>query len=398
MVAVNSDQNEHNGMHTRTHNLSTGFSEAKKNAHKKQRSVILRMEKICKYYDNHTVLDDVSLSIRKGDIFALLGGSGAGKSTLLKILAGFEKPSSGHVYLDGEEITHCPPFKRPINMMFQNYALFPHMTVEKNIAFGLKQEKLPSKEINTRVEELLALVHMEQYAKRKPYQLSGGQQQRVALARSLAKRPKILLLDEPMGALDKQLRSKMRLEVVDILEQVGATCLMVTHDQEEAMTMADRIGIMNNGCIIQQGTPIDIYETPNSLMTASFIGSINIFEGNITSQAADHVVIESNPLPAKIYIGHGITTALESTKVWVAIRPEKIDLTREKPAAEYNWAQGIVEDIAYLGAHSVYHIKLPCGMIIQCNMANTARSAERPTWEDSVYIHWEPNVSVVLNS
>ncbi len=397
MAEVSNNQNRHNAMQTQGHSLNKSLPEIRKNGHK-SRPVILRMEKVCKYYGSHTVLDDVTLNIRKGDIFALLGGSGAGKSTLLKILAGFEQPSSGRVYLDDEDITSLPPFKRPINMMFQSYALFPHMTVEKNIAFGLKQDKLPAKEIKSRVEELLGLVHMEKYAKRKPHQLSGGQQQRVALARSLAKRPKILLLDEPMGALDKQLRSKMRLEVVDIIEKVGVTCLMVTHDQEEAMTMADHIGIMHHGCVIQQGTPIDIYEAPNSLITARFIGSVNIFEGNITSQAADHVVIESNPLPTKIYIGHGITAALESTKVWIAVRPEKIELTKEKPIAEYNWAQGIVDDIAYLGAHSVYHVKLPNGMIVLCNVANTARSAERPTWEDPVYIHWEPNVNMVLNS
>lgn len=364
-----------------------------------EKPVLLRTEKLCKQFDDgHVALDDVTLNIRQGDIFGLLGGSGAGKSTLLKILAGFEKPSSGRVYLEGNDITDLPPYKRPINMMFQNYALFPHMTVEKNIAFGLKQDKLPAREIKERVQELLVLVHMEKYAKRKPHQLSGGQQQRVALARSLAKRPKILLLDEPMGALDKQLRSKMQLEVVDILESVGATCLLVTHDQEEAMTMADRIGIMDNGWMVQEGTPIDIYENPNCRMTAEFIGSVNIFEGNICSQAADHVVIESDPLPSKIYIGHGITAALEATQVWVAVRPEKIELTKEKPPAEYNWAQGIVDDIAYLGAHSVYHIKLPDGMIVQCNMANTARSAERPTWEDTVYIHWESTASVVLNA
>ena len=287
------------------------------------KEILVKIDQITKKFDDIIAVDSVSLNITKGEIFALLGGSGSGKSTLLRMLAGFEKPSEGSIYLDGQNITHLPPHLRPINMMFQSYALFPHMTVEQNVAFGLKQDRLAKDMIAQRVEEMLKLVHMENYARRKPHQLSGGQRQRVALARSLAKRPKLLLLDEPMGALDKKLRSRMQLEVVDIIEEVGVTCIMVTHDQEEAMTMAERIGIMDAGWIVQVGTPIDIYENPNSRMTAEFIGSVNMFEGEIIEEEADHVIIQSQQIQQPIYIGHGIMAPLEDRKVWVAVRPEK---------------------------------------------------------------------------
>ena len=363
-----------------------------------KKETLVKIDSITKMFDDIVAVDTVSISIKKGEIFALLGGSGSGKSTLLRILAGFETPSKGNIYLDGENITHLPPYKRPINMMFQSYALFPHMTVAQNIAFGLKQDRLSNEIIEQRVNEMLEMVHMTKYANRKPHQLSGGQCQRVALARSLAKQPKLLLLDEPMGALDKKLRSRMQLEVVDIIEEVGVTCLMVTHDQEEAMTMADRISIMDAGWIVQVGTPVDIYENPNSRMTASFIGSVNMFEGYIAEEAADHVIITAPELGTSIYVGHGITTALEERKVWYAIRPEKTLMTVDKPAETYNWARGVVHDIAYLGAHSVYHVKLPSGKIVQSNMANTERSANHPTWNDQVYISWDANAGVVLNS
>lgn len=360
--------------------------------------ILVRIDGVTKKFDDTVAVDDVSLNIRKGEIFALLGGSGSGKSTLLRMLAGFEKPTEGSIYLDGMDVTSLPPYMRPINMMFQSYALFPHMTVEQNIAFGLKQDRLPKDLIQERVQEMLAMVHMEKYARRKPHQLSGGQRQRVALARSLAKRPKLLLLDEPMGALDKKLRSKMQLEVVQIIEEVGVTCIMVTHDQEEAMTMAERIGIMDAGWIVQVGTPVDIYENPNSRMTAEFIGSVNMFEGEIAEEAADHVVIHSSQVSNPLYIGHGITSALEDRRVWVAIRPEKTCLSRDKPEGEFNWCKGIVDDIAYLGGHSVYYVKLPSGMIVQSTMANIIRTADNPTWDDEVYVSWEADSGVVLNS
>lgn len=366
--------------------------------HRAKNDRLLKIDRVTKKFDDIVAVDDVSLTIRKGEIFALLGGSGSGKSTLLRMLAGFETPTTGSIYLDGQDITRLPPYMRPINMMFQSYALFPHMTVEQNVAFGLKQDRMPREEIRQRVSEMLDMVHMTRHAKRKPHQLSGGQRQRVALARSLAKRPKLLLLDEPMGALDKKLRTRMQLEVVDILEEVGVTCLMVTHDQEEAMTMADRIGIMDAGWIVQVGTPVDIYETPNSRMTASFIGSVNMFAGEIVEEAADHVVIRSDELESLIYVGHGITSALEERKVWYAIRPEKTMMSTSRPADSYNWSRGVVHDIAYLGAHSVYYIKLPSGMVIQSNMANIERSADNPTWDDEVYITWDSTSGVVLNS
>ncbi|AZQ11601.1 MULTISPECIES: polyamine ABC transporter ATP-binding protein [Shewanella] len=365
---------------------------------KTQEEVLLKIERVSKLFDDVRAVDDVSLTINKGEIFALLGGSGSGKSTLLRMLAGFERPTEGRIFLDGQDITDLPPYERPINMMFQSYALFPHMTVEQNIAFGLKQDKLPKDEIAQRVQEMLKIVHMEQYAKRKPHQLSGGQRQRVALARSLAKRPKLLLLDEPMGALDKKLRTQMQLEVVEILERVGVTCVMVTHDQEEAMTMAGRIAIMSDGWIAQVGSPMDIYESPNSRMIAEFIGTVNLFDCEIIEDEADHAILQSPTLPQPFLIGHGVTTSLEDKHVWLAVRPEKTHISREQPEGQYNWAKGKVHDIAYLGGLSVYYIKLEDGKIIQCSMTNTERRADHPTWEDEVYISWEATSGVVLRS
>ncbi|QNU60800.1 ABC transporter ATP-binding protein [Vreelandella titanicae] len=359
--------------------------------------VVLEVKRLSKRFDDALAVDDVNLQVKRGEIFALLGGSGSGKSTLLRMLAGFETPSEGRILLDGENITAMPPHKRPINMMFQSYALFPHMTVAQNIAFGLKQDKLPKADIDARVAQMLKLVHMERFAKRKPHQLSGGQRQRVALARSLAKRPKLLLLDEPMGALDKKLRTEMQLEVVEIIEQVGVTCIMVTHDQEEAMTMADRVAIMADGWIEQIGSPIDIYESPVSRMVAEFVGTVNLFEGEISEDAADHCRIVAPALERPIYIDHGITTQASNRWVWVALRPEKIWLTREKPTTEYNWAEGKVDDIAYLGGFSLYYVRTQSGQIIKVSMANTERRGDRPTWEDSVYVYWEDHSTIVLN-
>ncbi|WP_434928521.1 polyamine ABC transporter ATP-binding protein [Shewanella sp. HL-SH8] len=365
---------------------------------KTQDKVLLKIDRISKLFDDVRAVDNVSLTINQGEIFALLGGSGSGKSTLLRILAGFEKPTEGRIFLDGVDITDMPPYERPINMMFQSYALFPHMTVEQNIAFGLKQDKMPKADIAQRVEEMLKLVHMETYAKRKPHQLSGGQRQRVALARSLAKRPKLLLLDEPMGALDKKLRTQMQLEVVDILEAVGVTCVMVTHDQEEAMTMAGRISIMNEGWIAQTGSPTDIYEAPNSRMVAEFIGTVNLFKGDIIADEADHAIIKSHTLKQPFYIGHGISTSLDNKTVMLAVRPEKTIITREQPEGEYNWARGVVHDIAYLGGVSVFYIKLRNKQIVQCSMINRERRSDHPTWEEEVFISWEDTSGVVLQS
>ncbi|OZG74423.1 ABC transporter ATP-binding protein [Hahella sp. CCB-MM4] len=363
-----------------------------------EHETLLSIRNITKYYDEALAVDNVSLDIRKGEIFALLGASGSGKSTLLRMLAGFEQPTQGNIILDGADITRLPPYQRTINMMFQSYALFPHMTVEQNLAFGLKQDKLPKDEIRERVERMLKLVHMEKYARRKPHQLSGGQRQRVALARSLAKQPKLLLLDEPMGALDKKLRTEMQLEVVDILENVGVTCVMVTHDQEEAMTMADRIAIMDEGFIQQVGSPVDVYESPTSRMVAEFIGSVNIFEGSIQDDEEDHMTLNSPDLDALIYIGHGVSSGIDERKMLFALRPEKTLMTVDKPDQEFNWSKGKVHDIAYLGGHTVYYVELASGKVVQCFLANTVRRAERPTWEDPVYIHWAADSGVVLRS
>ncbi|AZS49434.1 polyamine ABC transporter ATP-binding protein [Entomomonas moraniae] len=363
------------------------------------KEALVKIDRVTKSFDGTIAVDNVSLTINRGEIFALLGGSGSGKSTLLRMLAGFETPTEGRIFLDGQDITKLPPYERPINMMFQSYALFPHMTVEQNIAFGLKQDKLPKNQIKERVEQMLKLVHMTQYAHRKPHQLSGGQRQRVALARSLAKRPKLLLLDEPMGALDKKLRSQMQLELVEIIESVGVTCVMVTHDQEEAMTMAQRIAIMNQGCIEQIGSPMDIYETPATRLVCEFIGNVNMFEGEIVDDMSNHVTITCPTLPNPIYIGHGLSTRAEDKKVTFAIRPEKILISHQKPEIEhpdYNWTTGKVYDIAYLGGHSIYYIELPSGAIVQSFMANSERHVKRPTWDDQVYLYWEDDSGVVL--
>ncbi|EBV4001024.1 putrescine ABC transporter ATP-binding subunit PotG [Salmonella enterica subsp. enterica serovar Abony] len=353
---------------------------------------LLEIRNLTKSFDGQHAVDDVSLTIYKGEIFALLGASGCGKSTLLRMLAGFEPPSSGQIMLDGVDLAHVPPYQRPINMMFQSYALFPHMTVEQNIAFGLKQDKLPKAEITSRVNEMLGLVHMQEFAKRKPHQLSGGQRQRVALA----KRPKLLLLDEPMGALDKKLRDRMQLEVVDILERVGVTCVMVTHDQEEAMTMAGRIAIMNRGKFVQIGEPEEIYEHPTTRYSAEFIGSVNVFEGLLKAREEDGLVIDAPGLvhPLKV---DADASVVDNVPVYVALRPEKIMLCESPPADGYNFAVGEVAHIAYLGDLSIYHVRLKSGQMISAQLQNAHRYRKGlPTWGDEVRLCWEADSCVVL--
>ncbi|WP_173636153.1 putrescine ABC transporter ATP-binding subunit PotG [Paramixta manurensis] len=357
---------------------------------------LLEIRNLTKSFDGQHAVDDVSLTIYKGEIFALLGASGCGKSTLLRMLAGFETPTHGQIVLDGQDLSHVPPYQRPINMMFQSYALFPHLTVEQNIAFGLKQDRLPKAEIAGRVEEMLALVHMQEFAKRKPHQLSGGQRQRVALARSLAKRPKLLLLDEPMGALDKKLRDRMQLEVVDILERVGATCVMVTHDQEEAMTMAGRIAIMNRGKFVQIGEPEEIYEHPTSRYSAEFIGSVNVFEGLLHERQPDGLVIQSPGLMHPLKVDSDVSV-MDNVPVYVALRPEKVMLCEEVPADGCNFAVGEVTHIAYLGDLSIYHVRLRSGQMISAQLQNAHRFRKgAPTWGDEVRLCWEADSCVVL--
>ena len=363
----------------------------------------LQIKRIVKQYGDVFAVDDVSLNIEKGEIFALLGSSGCGKSTLLRMLAGFEKPTAGQIVLEGQDIVGLAPYERPINMMFQSYALFPHLSVWDNIAFGLRRDHLPKAEIEERVVRMLDLVQLKAYAKRHPHQLSGGQQQRVALARSLAKRPRLLLLDEPLGALDKKLRERTQLELVGIIEQVGVTCVLVTHDQEEAMTVATRIGVMSEGRILQVGRPADIYETPNCRFVADFIGSVNTFRGTIEIDEPDHVVIAS--AQCRHYVSHGITGNL-GMAVDVAVRPEKMtiqvtpprDDERESPAqVGFNVVQGVIEDLAYLGSLTTYHVKLEDASMVKVTHTNSARHDQTTlTWGSRVYVWWCGSDVVVL--
>ena len=364
----------------------------------------LQIRRVVKQFDEVFAVDDVSLDIQQGEIFALLGSSGCGKSTLLRMLAGFEVPTSGQILLAGKDIVSLAPYERPINMMFQSYALFPHLSVWDNIAFGLRRDAMPKADIEARVTQMLELVQLKAYAKRKPHQLSGGQQQRVALARSLAKRPQLLLLDEPLGALDAKLRERTQLELVDIIEQVGVTCVMVTHDQEEAMVMATRIGVMSEGKILQIGRPSDIYETPNCRFVADFIGSVNLFKGTVDVDEADHVVISS---PECLhYVSHGITGTAGMT-VHVAVRPEKMTIQPERPRDDeresleqvgFNIAQGVIKDLAYLGSLTTYHVQLDgTATVVKVTHTNAARhDASQLTWGDRVYVWWCGSDVVVL--
>jgi len=359
------------------------------------RDDLLRIEGLTKVFDGTVrAVDNVSLTVAKGEIFALLGSSGCGKSTLLRMLAGFDAPTSGRIFLAGKDITDLPPYQRPINMMFQSYALFPHLNVWDNVAFGLRRDGMAKDELAERVESMLKLVQLGKFAKRKPHQLSGGQQQRVALARSLAKRPQLLLLDEPLGALDKKLRETTQFELVNIIEQVGVTCVLVTHDQEEAMTMASRIAVMSEGYFLQVGTPDDIYETPNSRLVADFIGNVNIFEGEVVEDEPDYVTVRC---PECLhYVGHGIT-GTSGMEVGVALRPEKIQLSRQQPDKPHNWCAGEVADIAYFGSYTTYHLKLDTGMTLKVQQPNLSRhSSDGLTWGDRIFAHWSRDAMVVL--
>jgi len=356
----------------------------------------LRIEDAVKIFDDTVAVQSVNLSVRRQEIFALLGSSGSGKSTLLRLLAGFEEMTSGRIFLDNEDITHLPPYRRPVNMMFQSYALFPHMHVEANVAFGLKQEGVPRHEITERVFEALDLVQMAGYARRKPHQLSGGQQQRVALARSLVKRPKLLLLDEPMSALDKQIRQNTQMELVRILGQVGVTCVMVTHDQEEAMTMAARIAVMTEGKIVQCGTPQEVYAFPNSRFVAGFIGSTNLFGGTIVVDEPDHVHIESPELARPLLVDHGISEPL-GMEVSVSLRPEQIRVQRELPAGETNWGHGIVSHVAWMGSYVRYQIRLDSAKTLEAHVPLMfLQQQDAPGVEDEVYVTWSNDAPLVL--
>lgn len=371
------------------------MTDVSKPANAEHAQPIVRIEQVTKTFGNVYAVDDVSLNIYPGEFFSLLGSSGCGKSTLLRMLAGFETPTHGRIYLDGQDVTDLPPYERPLNIMLQSYALFPHMTVEDNIAFGLKMEKMPKAQRDERVREMLALVQIEKFAKRKPHQLSGGQRQRVALARSLAKHPKILLLDEPLGALDKKLREQTQFELVNIQERLGITFIVVTHDQEEAMTMSSRIALMRDGRIEQVDAPRRLYEYPESRFAAEFIGSINLIDGHVVKQEDDQVWVQSEQVNGLLQVRHS-QPLVNDMAVTVAVRPEKIQVV---PALSQgsNTVQGVIKEIAYLGDVSIYHVELPSGKRVMFTQSNIQALAEQPmTWGDSVTLSWQPSACGIL--
>ncbi|XUY27219.1 ABC transporter ATP-binding protein [Agrobacterium sp. rho-8.1] len=360
----------------------------------------IRFENITKRFGDFVAVDNLTLDIYEREFFSLLGPSGCGKTTLMRMLAGFEEPTEGRILLQGKDISGVPPYKRPTNMMFQSYALFPHMTVEKNIAFGLEQDNLSKADIKTRVEEMLRLVKLTEFAKRKPSQLSGGQRQRVALARSLAKRPKVLLLDEPLGALDKKLREETQFELMDLQQTLGTTFLIVTHDQEEAMTVSDRIAVMDKGIVAQVATPAEIYEAPNSRYVADFIGDINIFDATIKAKTpvdgkASSVQLDCDGLD--VVVDQDCAAAI-GDKVAFAVRPEKVRISLDAPTEQgANLAHGEVWDIGYLGDFSVFIVKLDDGRIMRAAQANISRLVDRPiTFGDMVWLSWKSDSGLVL--
>lgn len=356
----------------------------------------LRIDRLTKRFDEAAAVDNVSLDIEKGEIFALLGSSGCGKSTLLRMLAGFETPTSGQILLAGSDIVKMPAYQRPINMMFQSYALFPHLTVWENVAFGLKRDGMAKDKLNERVDVMLNTVKLKPYAKRKPHQLSGGQQQRVALARCLAKSPQLLLLDEPLGALDRKLREQTQFELHAIIKRVGVTCVLVTHDQEEAMTMADRIAVMSEGQFKQVGKPNEIYETPSCRFVADFIGNVNLFDGKLQVDQPDHCVVGSEQ--GRFYIDHGVTGTL-GMPVTVAVRPEKVSLQRDPPAdTQYNCLRGEIADSGYFGSFSLYRMNLAGGQKLQVQITHAQRHGELFQRGEIVYATFAPDSLVVLTS
>ena len=359
---------------------------------------VLRIEGVTKTFGKTYAVDDVSLDIYRGEFFSLLGGSGCGKSTLLRILGGFEVPDRGRVLIDGIDVTRMPPYERPVNMMFQSYALFPHMTVEQNIAFGLKQDRRTAAEIADRVAAMLDLVKMGPLGHRKPDQLSGGQRQRVALARALAKQPKLLLLDEPLGALDKKLREHTQFELVNIQERTGTTFVMVTHDQEEAMTMSSRVAVMDAGRILQVSTPANLYEYPNARFVAEFIGAVNMLKGTVVDQQGERVLVHCHDVALDVWARY-VEPIPMGTDVHVAIRPEKIDVAETEPSGVENVVRGRVVEIAYLGDVSIYHLQTDDGFILRVQETHATRSADpHYNWGDVLYLVWQARDAIVLTA
>jgi putrescine transport system ATP-binding protein len=360
-------------------------------------SAFIEVRKLSKQFGDFIAVDGVNLEIERGELFAILGGSGCGKTTLLRMLAGFETPTSGQIFLDGVDITHQPPYERPVNMMFQSYAVFPHMTVEQNVAYGLKKERLPKEETTSRVREMLSLVKLDNFGTRKPDQLSGGQRQRVALARALVKKPKVLLLDEPLAALDKKLREHTQFELMNIQDELGITFVVVTHDQEEAMILSNRIAVMEKGRFEQIGTPKEVYEFPRNRFVADFIGTINTFDG-VVQNSGDGIVIVASDECGQSLRALCDKPPKNGSDVCIAVRPEKIFISQHKPDnQEDTCLKGVVEDLGYFGNLSLYRVRLATGKVVQVSSQNRRRSIERSfDWDDNVYISWRPRSAVVL--
>lgn len=388
--------------------VSTVHTAADRPASPVKSNTIIHFENVSKRFGKVVAVDNVNLQIQEGEFFALLGPSGCGKTTLLRMLAGFETPTEGRILIDGKDVAHLPPNKRPVNMVFQSYAVFPHMSVEDNVGYGLKMDGVPGDERKKRVTEALELVKLGGYGDRMPDQLSGGQRQRVALARALVKRPRVLLLDEPLSALDAKLRDQMRSELTQLQEKVGITFIMVTHDQDEALATATRCAVMHRGVLTQVATPADLYEFPNSRFVADFIGSVNLFEGVLEVDEPGHAIVKSPELEAPVYLDHGVTGA-RGTTVWVALRPEKIEMHKRANGAApmkmedapqgSNVIPGVVKDIVYLGSETIFEVEIAGGRRVKTFRSNLTRyDQEDFTWDEPVWLAWHACSPAVLLS